>query len=99
MNARSLAALILLNAVLLAALVVTAFSPQPAQAQFGGTEQYLMIAGDIDTRNARQRQAIYIVNQRTSQIVATTYNSATDTFNWYGGRNIGNDLRGGGAGR
>ena len=36
MTQRSLAGLILINAVLLASLVVAAFSPEPAHAQLGG---------------------------------------------------------------
>lgn len=92
MNARSLAALILLNVVLLAGLVVTVFSPQPAAAQFAGGSQYLMIAGDVTGRE--QQAAVYIINLQTSQMAAVMFNTANNNLEVVAGRTVGEDLRG-----
>lgn len=92
MNARSLAALVLMNVVLLAALVVTVFSPRPAEAQFGGGHQYMMISGEIGGRQGQA--AIYIIDMRTSRAVAATFNSANRKFEIVGTRALANDLTG-----
>lgn len=75
MTSRSLAALIVLNAVLLAAIGVTALAPA-AKAQFGAPSHYMMIAGDVQTRN--QQQGIYIINRSTAQIIGLFFNSSNN---------------------
>ena len=62
MNPRSLGALIVLNVALLLALVVVTFSPAPAQAQFGGRADYVMISG---FSAGRENQALYPGDQQT----------------------------------
>jgi len=90
MNHRSLASLIVINAVLLAALVVTVFSPAPAKAQFGGTGgQYMMIAGDVTGRDAQA--AIYIIDMQTSRVVAVMFNGSNNTLEFVAGRDISQD--------
>ena len=90
MNKRSLAGLILINAVLLAALVVTSFSPEPAQAQFGGGGgQYLMIAGDASGRSSQA--AVYITDLRSGKIVAVMFNSSNNTLDFIASRDVGKD--------
>lgn len=75
MSSRSLAALIVLNAVLLAAVAVTAFAP-PAKAQFGAPSQYMMIAGNVLGRN--QQQGIYIIDRTTARIIGLFFNSSNN---------------------
>jgi len=92
MNPRSLAALVLLNVVLLAALIVTTFSPQPAEAQLGGGGQYLMIAGKSAQRE--NQAVVYVLNVRTSQIAALLYSSSDNRVEAIDGRDIRQDLGG-----
>lgn len=89
MNKRSLAGLILINAVLLASLIVTGFSPAPAQAQFVGGGQYLMIAGDVTGRDAQA--AVYIVELQTGRIAAIMFNGSNNTLEIIAGRNVSED--------
>jgi hypothetical protein len=91
MNQRSLTALIAINVVLLTALVfsVTVFTPQLAQAQFGGNNQYLMISGAVVGRE--QQNAIYIINRNTSRMVAILFNTANDKMDFIDGRDIKKD--------
>lgn len=90
MNARSLAALILLNVALMAGLVVTLLGPEPAHAQFGGASQYLMISGRVAARE--QQAAVYIVNLQNSRMVAVLFNTSNNTLDVVDGRNVGQDL-------
>lgn len=90
MNKRSLAGLILINAVLLASLVVTAFSPAPAQAQFGGSGgQYLMIAGDVTGRSSQA--AVYIIDMQSGKVVAVMFNGSNNTLEFIAGRDVSQD--------
>ncbi len=89
MNKRSLAGLILINAVLLAALVVAALSPAPVQAQFGGGGQYMMIAGNATGRESQA--AIYIIDLNTSRVVAVMFNGSNNKLEFIAGRNISED--------
>jgi len=90
MNKRSLAGLILINAVLLASLVVTAFSPAPAQAQFGGAGgQYLMIAGDVTGRS--QQAAVYIIDMQSGKVVAVFFNGSNNSLEFVAGRDVRKD--------
>ncbi|MEX0653587.1 MAG: hypothetical protein WDZ31_06390 [Phycisphaeraceae bacterium] len=91
MNQRSLATLILINAVLLAALVVTAFSPSPAEAQFAQPRQFLMIAGAVQARGPQA--AVYIIDLQSSQMVVARFDSRTDELEFVDGRTVGDDLR------
>ncbi len=89
MNQRSLAALIVLNAVLLAALVVAVFSPRPAEAQFVGGSQYLMIAGDVVGRS--QQAGVYIANLTSGQVLPILFNTANNRLDTFPVRNVGED--------
>jgi len=90
MNRRSLAGLILINAVLLASLVVAAFSPQPASAQFGGGGgDYLMIAGNVTGRDAQA--AVYIIDMRSGRVAAIMFNGSNNTLELIAGRNVSDD--------
>jgi hypothetical protein len=90
MNHRSLASLIVINAVLLAALVVTVSSPAPAQAQLGGIGgQYMMIAGNVTGREAQA--AVYIIDMRTSNVIAVMFNGSNNTLEFVAGRDISQD--------
>ncbi|MFA9478554.1 hypothetical protein ACERK3_09625 [Phycisphaerales bacterium AB-hyl4] len=91
MNQRSLASLILINAVLLAALVVTAFSPSQAEAQFAGPRQFLMIAGEVQARGPQA--AVYIIEMQSSQMVVARFDSRTGDLNFIDGRRVSDDLR------
>lgn len=91
MNARTLAALVLLNVVLLAAVIVTAFTPQSAHAQLGAAgDQYLLISGE--TPQPRQQAAVYVLNVNTGQIVSLVFNSANDEVQVIDRRNVTEDI-------
>lgn len=95
MTQRSLAVLIVVNAVLLAAIAMT-FSPLPkANAQLGGGS-YLMIAGS--TSQVAQ-QIVYVMDTRNGRVAAFTVNSANGQVKIVGAREIGEDLKAGGRGR
>jgi len=90
MTKRSLAGLILINAVLLASLVVTSFSPQPAQAQFGSAGgQYLMIAGTVTGR--KNQAAVYITDIQSGRVVAVMFNGSNNTLDFIAGRDVSKD--------
>ena len=97
MNSRSLATLIAVNVFLLAAVIITVFNPAPAKAQFGAGNQYLMIAGQAPQRDSLS--AVYIVDMRTSRMIAALYNSANQRFELVAGRTVGDDLRAAPTGR
>jgi len=79
MSQRSLAALILVNTVLLAALIVTSFSPSPARAQgLQSGSQFMMIAGGVTGRE--ELSGIYIIDRSTTRMIAATYDSRNDEF-------------------
>ena len=88
MNRRSLASLILLNAVLLAALVVSSLTP-PAEAQFGAGASYMMIAGQ--TRGRSNQDVVYVVDMQSSQMVAMMFNSSNNRFEYFATRRIADD--------
>ena len=96
MNKRTLAALLLLNVVLLAGVIVTAFTPTPAQAQIGAGGQYLMISGRIQQRD--QQAAVYVLNMQTGQVAAVMFNGSTEQFEPISRRNINQDLQQAGRG-
>ena len=96
MTQRTLAVLVVLNAILLAAIALTMSSPQQAQAQIGGGS-YLMIAGN----NAAipQQQVIYIMNTTTGQVGAILVNDANGRIDPIGSRQLSTDLTNVGGGR
>jgi len=89
MNQRSLAALIVLNLALLAAIVVTTLAPTPAQAQFRAGTSYLMIAGEVTGRS--QQAGVYIFNLSTGEVLSLLYNTSNDRIDTYPVRNVGQD--------
>ena len=91
MNHRSLAALIVLNLALLAALAVTVFTPQPAEAQFGGANQFLMLSGQITGRE--QQAVVYIIAIRSGNMVAAIYNGSNKKLDFIARRSVANDMR------
>jgi len=91
MNRRSLRALIVLNAVLLAAVTVVSFSPSPAQAQFGNRANYLMIAGD--TRTNPRQQTVYVMEVNTGRIASMMFNSKNEQLTVLGARDAGADFQ------
>lgn len=98
MNARTLAALVLVNVVLLAAVIITAFAPQPAQAQLGAAgDQYLLISGE--TPQPTQQAAVYVLNVNTGQMIALTFDSRTDRVQVIDGRNVTEDIERAGQGQ
>ena len=91
MNRKSLSALIVLNIVLLAALVVTFFGPRAeAQPLGGGGGRYLAIAGGVQGRT--QQAAIYIVEQSSGALAVIMFNTSNNKMEVLAGRNVGQDL-------
>jgi hypothetical protein len=89
MNQRSLAVLIVLNAVLLSAIALTVGPVPRAEAQIGGGS-FLMISGD--TAQAQQ-QVIYVMDTSTGNLAGFTVNSANKKVEVIGGRKVADDLR------
>ena len=89
MNKRSLGALIVLNLVLVVAIAVVSLSPQPAAAQLGGINDYVMIAGQVSDRN--NQNVVYIVQTNTQRMIAVIFNSSNNTFDVIAGRDLAND--------
>ena len=97
MTHRSLAALIVLNAVLLAGLSVTVFNPTPAEAQFGQSRQFTMISGQATGRD--NQDVVYIVDLASSKVLPIFYNGSSKKFEQFRGRVLADDMRGGRTGR
>ena len=90
-NSRTLAVLVLVNAVLVAALSVTLAQPGGADAPGApGETRYLMIAGEA--ARGGPTDAIYIINTETGDILLARYDSRTDELRLLDGRNILVDL-------
>lgn len=94
MNKRSLGALIALNFVLVVALSLVSFLPQPAAAQAFGRSQYIMVAGNAVGRELES--VIYIIELNTGRVAAIIFRGGDNTFEPIAGRNIMEDM---GAGR
>lgn len=92
MNLRSLGALVVLNAVLLAALAVVTFAPAPAQAQLGAAGEYLMIPGFAQGRD--NQEAVYIIETKTARMVAIFVNPRNE-IELVGARDIAADVQAG----
>lgn len=89
MTSRSLAMLVFVNAVLLAALALTTFSPSPAAAQFGGGRSYTMISGEVTGRN--NQAAVYIIDLSSSAVAPVFYNGSKKEFEFFGGTIVSDD--------
>lgn len=89
MNQRSLAVLIVLNVVLLAAIALTLGPVPRAEAQIGGGA-YLMLSGDTPQA---QQQIIYVMDTGTGNLVGFTVNSANKKVEIIGGRKVAEDLK------
>ena len=97
MTHRTLAALIVLNVVLLAGLSVTVFNPTPAQAQFGQGQQFTMISGAVTGRS--NQDMIYILDLSSSKVLPVIYNGSSKKFEPFKGRVIAEDMRSNRTGR
>ncbi|MEM9416252.1 MAG: hypothetical protein AAGA29_12365 [Planctomycetota bacterium] len=91
MTQRSLAVLVILNAVLIAAIAMT-FGPgtSQVQAQGIGGGGYLMIAGD--TQQRQQQAVVYVMQVNTGRVAAFLINSANGDVTLVGAREVANDL-------
>lgn len=91
MNKRAISVLILINAALLACLVVTLLSP-PADAQAigGGAGKYLLIAGDVQGRT--QQAAVYIIDKNSGQLAVVMFNTSNNSLEIMQGRDLSSDL-------
>lgn len=99
MTQRSLAVLVILNAMLIAAIAMTfGATTQEANAQgIGGGGSYLIIAGN--TQQREQQAVVYVMQVNTGRVAAFLVNSANGDVTVVGARNIANDLQEGGGGR
>ena len=88
MTQRSLAVLIVLNVVLLAAVALTFGPVNRAEAQIGGGN-YLMIAGNP---GQGQQQVVYVINNRGT-VAAFTVNSANGDVRGVGRRDVARDIQ------
>ncbi len=93
MDKRSLAALIVLNIVLLAGLLLFALTPPAAQAQLRGRGSYTMVAGEA--RGKSSQDVIYVFDLNRGRVVAITYESGSERMNIIGGLDFSEDLVGG----
>jgi len=89
MNRRSFRALIVLNVVLLAALLITSTATEPAQAQGFGGGNYIMIAGQVQ---GLPQEAVYIVDLNAGLMVTVAVNASNKKFRVLGGRDLQNDM-------
>jgi hypothetical protein len=94
---RSLGALLLINVLLLGCLVIMNGSVTRAMAQLGVQSDYVMIAGEIQSR--QDQEAIYILDLSTQKMVAIGYDSRTRKLLPLGVRTITEDVRLGSGGR
>jgi len=84
--------LIVLNAVLLAALGLLSFAPQPAEAQLGGGGggNYIMVAGKTPGKTS---DTIYITDIDNGVTIAVSYNQNRGLVP-VAGRDLSGDFRG-----
>ena len=91
MTRASLAGLVLLNLVLLAALAIVTFGPEePAFAgdASAGRGEYVAVSGTIA---GTKTPIIWIVNQASQELVAVQFDSQRDQLIGYGYRNLEQD--------
>jgi len=96
MTHRSLLALIVINAVLIAALLAVVTTPRQAQAQFSSGSQYTMISGTAAGRSSND--AVYIIDLSNGAIAPVFVSTANDSIEVFTGRVVSNDTRRGGSG-
>jgi len=92
MTKRTLAVLITVNALLIAAVGVVSFTPQPAQAQLGGGGgDYLMLAG---TAPGVTGEAVYIINVDTAKAIVLEFQRGAGAarINYLGGWDLNNEF-------
>ncbi|MAE64814.1 MAG: hypothetical protein CMJ18_11150 [Phycisphaeraceae bacterium] len=97
MNKRSLGALIALNIVLLAGLLIVTLTPQTAQAQRRGRSHYTMISGRTNQKSSYD--IVYLINVDTAQLAALMYEEPNDRFVRVGRYDFSGDLQGRTGGR
>ncbi|WP_428388550.1 hypothetical protein [Mucisphaera sp.] len=92
MGRKTLASLLIVNALLLFGLGFTTMlpQPQPALAQGMAKGNYLMIAGDVTGRSSQA--AVYLVNLSNSRVVAGFFNASTNRFEFIASRDLTRDL-------
>ncbi|QNN23862.1 hypothetical protein HED60_16835 [Planctomycetales bacterium ZRK34] len=94
MNRKSLGGLIVLNVVLLLALGLLTFTPEPAAAQLGGRAgDYVMVAGATP---GRTEATVYITDMNNGLMMAVQYDQNRKIVQPTGFRNIGADFAEGG---
>ena len=91
MTHRSLAVLIVLNTVLLAALGLTVLTPRTAEAQLGASSSYTMISGAVTGRSAQA--AVYVFDLQSSKVVPIFYNASSDKFEFFKGQVLSDDMK------
>ena len=90
MTRRSLAALILINAVLLAGVAVSMFAPH-SEAQFASGSQYLMIAGEVVGR--AQQSGVYVIDLTRGDVLPLLYNTSDNSLDVFPVRNVREDTQ------
>jgi len=89
MNRKTLAALVAVNVVLLGFLLLSVLTGgQPAYAQVeapGRGGDYVMLAGDLSSRT---QQAVYIIDQRSAQVLTLLFTSTTRRLELIGSRDL-----------
>ncbi len=91
MNKRLMNGLIAVNALLLVALVVVGWTPQPVAAQFGMRGDYTMIAGNVTGRKGQA--AIYLLDLKSQRMAAVVFDSRTKKLETIAGRVVSKDLQ------
>lgn len=91
MNRQSLKALVALNIVLLAALVVVSLVPQQSHAQLGGgAANYVMVAGEITGKP--NQNCIYITELNSARMVAVMFLGGNNKLEIVAGRKLKSDV-------
>ena len=93
MNRQTMRALVVLNLVLLATLVVVTVVPQPATAQLRGRDIYTMVAGETQDRDSQD--LIHVINLTTGRVVSLIYESENDKLVLIGNLNFSRQLEAG----
>ena len=93
MNRQTLRALVVLNIVLLAALLLVTVVPQPASAQLRGRDVYTMVSGQTKDRDSQN--LVHVVNLTTGRVVALIYESENDKLVIIGRLNFSSQLEAG----
>ena len=99
MTQRSLLALIVVNAALLAGLMAMLVTPRTAEAQFTAGDRYTMISGLAAGRS--NNAAVYLINLNNGAVAPIFVSTANDSLEVFSGRVVSRDTgsaRGGGGG-